>query len=285
MLRLIIASVVWAFSFGLIKHKLVMAGLDPFLIAFARLGISLLVFLPFLRVRRIDERTTRTLLGLGVIQYGVMYVAYLYSYRFLAAHEVALLTIFTPIFVAAIHDSTARCFHKVFMVSALLAVVGAGVIVWSGGAVQSKLTGFLLLQIANFAFAFGQVRYRSVMRRLEGVQDHQVFALLYLGGALFAMLPFLFSSGWQAVSVSPQQSLTLLYLGVVPSGLCFYLWNSGARKTNAGTLGVLNNAKIPLAVAVSLVVFRESTDLARLLIGGSVILAAAALAQWHARHE
>ena len=44
---LFIVSLIWAFSFGLIKDRL--AGLDANFVAAARLLISLLIFLPFLR--------------------------------------------------------------------------------------------------------------------------------------------------------------------------------------------------------------------------------------------
>ena len=45
---LVIVSLIWAFSFGLIKTYLV--GLDPFVVSGIRIGIALLVFLPFLRL-------------------------------------------------------------------------------------------------------------------------------------------------------------------------------------------------------------------------------------------
>jgi len=69
-----------------------------------------------------------------------------------------------------------------------------------------------------------------------------------------------------------KQAGTLLYLGVLASGLCFFWWNKGAVLTNAGTLAVFNNLKIPLAVAVSLLVFGESTDLPRLILGGGLMI-------------
>ena len=57
------------------------------------------------------------------------------------------------------------------------------------------------------------------------------------------------------------QWAVLAYLGIVASGLCFFLWNRGARLVSAGQLAVMNNLKIPLAVAVSLFVFREPANL------------------------
>jgi drug/metabolite transporter (DMT)-like permease len=48
-------------------------------------------------------------------------------------------------------------------------------------------------------------------------------------------------------------------------------------RVSAGMLAVFNNVKIPLAILVSLVFFRERTDLLRLALGGTLILTALAL--------
>jgi len=70
--------------------------------------------------------------------------------------------------------------------------------------------------------------------------------------------------------------LVLLYLGLLASGVGFFLWNVGATRVEAGILAVFNNVKIPLAVLVSLLFFREHADWLRLLCGGGII----ALALW-----
>ena len=79
---------------------------------------------------------------------------------------------------------------------------------------------------------------------------------------------------WQALRLTSQQLWTLAYLGIVPSGLGFFLWNAGARQSRAGTLAVMNNAKVPLAVVCSLLVFGESASLLRLALGAAVIIGA-----------
>ena len=93
---LFIVSLIWAFSFGLIKDRL--AGLDANFVAAARLLISLLVFLPFLRTRGLSRKLSLRLLAIGALQYGVMYITYIAAFNFLKAYEVALFTIFTPIY-------------------------------------------------------------------------------------------------------------------------------------------------------------------------------------------
>jgi len=85
--------------------------------------------------------------------------------------------------------------------------------------------------------------------------------------------------------LSSIQVATILYLGAIASGLGFFLWNIGARRVNTGTLAVFNNLKIPLAVAVSLLVFGESTNITRLLIGGMIIISALVLNEAFSRKK
>jgi drug/metabolite transporter (DMT)-like permease len=65
--------------------------------------------------------------------------------------------------------------------------------------------------------------------------------------------------------------VTIIYLGAVASGACFFLWNVGSTRVNAGTLAAINNAKIPLGIACSLLLFGEKADVPRLLVGGALM--------------
>ncbi|HBA92554.1 MAG TPA: EamA family transporter, partial [Anaerolineaceae bacterium] len=90
MIYLLVVSLIWAFSFGLIKGQL--TGLDANFVAAARLVISLAVFLPFLRLRNVPGRLRLRLILTGAVQYGLMYIAYTYAFQYLQAYEVALFT-------------------------------------------------------------------------------------------------------------------------------------------------------------------------------------------------
>jgi drug/metabolite transporter (DMT)-like permease len=79
--------------------------------------------------------------------------------------------------------------------------------------------------------------------------------------------------------LSLDESLVILYLGLVASGVGFFLWNYGASRVPAAVLAVMNNAKTPLGLVVSLVVFGESVRLARVLVGGVLIVLATVYAQ------
>lgn len=276
MRSLLAATLLWALSFGLIKRHL--SGLDPNFVAAARLLLALPLFLPLLRARGLGRGLALRLVAIGAIEYGVMYVVYIAAFRRAAAHEVALYTVLTPLYVALVHDAYARRFAWRNLGLAALAAVGAAVIVHRAEA-RVMWLGFGLLQVANLCFAWGQVAYRRERLRRPELRDHQVFALLYLGG-LAVTLPAATATGaWaSARGLGAAQVLSLLYLGVVASGLGFFLWNRGAVQVGPGALAVANNLKVPLGVVAALTIFGEQADLARLAIGGGLMVGAAALA-------
>jgi drug/metabolite transporter (DMT)-like permease len=283
MVYLLVVSLVWAFSFGLIKGNL--AGLDAVFVAGVRLLISLLVFLPFLRLKGLKRKLAWQLLGIGALQYGVMYITYIASYPYLKAYEIALFTIFTPIYVTLINDAMRRKFQPLHLELAVLAVLGTGVVVYGGMRQSEVLTGFLLVQISNLCFAFGQVAYKAVLPPEVKVKEQRLFGLLYLGGVLTTALASLFFTDWGAVAVTSSQLWTLLYLGVVASGISFFLWNMGARRVEVGTLAIFNDLKVPLSILVSLLVFGEEANVLRLLIGGGIVLAALVISERAGRRK
>ncbi|HYC72710.1 MAG TPA: EamA family transporter [Opitutaceae bacterium] len=272
---LLAVSLLWAFSFGLTKG--LTAGLDGTFVAAARLAFALAVFLPFFRWRGLGPRLAGGLAALGAVQFGLMYLAYNESFRHLQAYEVALLTLTTPILVTLLADALDRRFRPRALAAALLAVAGTAVVVFSGSSpLAPTAAGVLLVQASNLAFAAGQVSYRRIRLRHPALRDHEIFALPYAGAFALAAAAALVRTDLGALALSSQQWLTLAYLGLVASGLGFFLWNLGATRAAAGTLAVMNNAKVPLGVACSLLFFGESAAPVRL----TASLALLAVAVW-----
>lgn len=261
MVQLIVVSLIWAFSFGLIKRFL--GGVDSTFVSAARLGLALLVFLPFLRLRGVSVRLALSLAAIGAVQFGVMYLAYIESFRYLRAYEAALFTITTPILVTLIADAFDRTWRPRALLAAVLAVVGTGFVTFKSPELEVTLTGLAYVQLSNAAFAVGQVVYRKVRARHAAIRDRDVFAFLYAGAFLIALAAMVTKG--VSPSLTPPQLLTLVYLGVLASGVGFFLWNVGATRVSAGTLAVMNNAKVPLAVAVALIFFGEHAHLPSLL--------------------
>lgn len=278
MLYLFIASLVWAFSFGLINVNL--SALDPNFVAFCRFLFAIPFFLPFLSIKNISLKSAAQLIGIGVIQYGMMYVCYIKAYQYLSAHQVALFSMLTPIYVVIFHNIFVRKFTWFPMLMALLSILGGGIIYYKAAHQANLMTGFLLMQIANLCFAYGQVAYIRFRQHHVNYKDRAIYPLLFIGALCVTALTTTMSHGWQAVyQVSSSAWLTLIYLGSVSTGLCFYWWNKGALTTPPATLAVLNNMKGPLAIVVSLLFFHETANLLRLSMGLGLIMLATVLAQ------
>ncbi|WP_299773405.1 EamA family transporter [uncultured Pseudoteredinibacter sp.] len=273
---LAITSLIWAFSFGLIGNAL--KGIDPLQVADVRLMLALLVFLPFLKWQQTDRQEKWQLIAIGAIQYGVMYTCLLSSFRYLPSHLVALFTVLTPLYIVIIDSLRKRYFSIDYILAAALSVAGAAVIKAQNTEGADIWLGFALIQIANLAFAFGQVAYRDWKQARPELAHSAVFAWLYLGGALFTAFAAALISGKGPIPLeaNAQQWAVLLYLGLVASGLGFFMWNKGATLTTTGILAAFNNAVVPLAMFASLFIFAEAKggtveELTRLGLGAVLI--------------
>ncbi len=278
MIYLALVSIIWAFSFGLIGSSL--SGVDAFLVSTLRLGIASIIFLPFLRINGIGKIECLRLIAYGAIQFGLMYACYMKAYHFIPSHVVAIFSILTPVYVVLIHDLMKRTFFNSYIWVALLSVLGAASIKVKSVPSGDIWIGFGLMQAAGIAFAFGQVAYRNWKKANTQVPDQAVFGLLAIGGFICVGGFSLLVTDFAAVEITLNQWQSILYLGCVASGLGFFLWNKGATSSNPGTLAAFNNAVVPLAVIISLLVFGESEaldleDSLRLFVGSALIVGAA----------
>ncbi|TAG33216.1 MAG: EamA family transporter [Verrucomicrobia bacterium] len=279
---LLLVSLLWAFSPGLINRFL--GDLSSPLVATVRLGFTFLVFAAFLRLDLIAKRTAVWLVGIGSLQFGIMYLLYLQAFKHLQGHEVFLFTILTPLYVVLLDSAIDNKLVLRHALAAAISVLGAAVILERAVGTANVMLGFLFVQGANLCFAAGQVAYKRTRPALAHVPDRYLFAWMALGGfattGLIALALILDPDGHVSFSVfapTAVQWLVLAFLGLVASGAGFFLWNLGLTRVNAGTLAAINNAKIPLGVAVGLVIFREQTDNLAKLIASLALLAFAVL--------
>ncbi len=271
MIYLIAASLLWATVFGLIKAILV--DVDATTVALLRIGMSFLAFSVFLRPA--SFRQASTWMSLGAIQVGLMYVLYIRAYGYLQGHEVALLTITTPLFVTML-ASWRRGLSLNALAAAVLAVSAAAVLVRSGDLFAARFMGVWLMQASNFCFALGQVAYTRLFKLDDS--DPQVTAWLYLGALIVPAICLSVGIGEFSLPSQREQWISIVYLGLVPTALGFFLWNRGARAVSKTSLAVTNNLKIPLGTAIAWLLFGEQIALLPFLLSAVLFAAAYRLA-------
>ncbi|MEZ8285519.1 hypothetical protein BCU17_19295 [Vibrio splendidus] len=264
-------TLLWAFSFSLIGVYL--AGqVDAWFSVLMRVALAGIVFLPFLKFRGVSRKLIAKLMAIGGIQLGLMYCFYYQSFLLLSVPEVLLFTVFTPIYVTLIYDFLKGQFSPWYLVTAAIAVLGA-VFIKFAGINENFLVGFLVVQGANLCFAIGQVGYKVLMEKESTeLPQRTVFGYFYLGALCVASVAFMLLGNPEKLPTTTLQWGILLYLGLVASGLGYFMWNKGACMVNAGALAVMNNVLVPAGLVVNILIWNRDVDLVRLSIGGAVIL-------------
>ncbi|QKJ89133.1 DMT family transporter [Paramixta manurensis] len=268
---LIITTVLWAFSFSLIGVYL--AGqVDSVFAVLVRLGLAALVFLPFLRWRGYRPSTLLLYMLVGMLQLGVMYLISFQAYLYLSVSELLLFTVMTPLYVTLIYDViSGRRVRVGYALSAMLAVVGAAIIRYDKVS-DHFWFGLLLVQLANLCFALGMVGYKR-LQETRPMPQHTAFSWFYLGAVLAAVLAWYLWGNPQKLPTTGLQWGILLWLGVVASGLGYFMWNYGATQVDAGTLGIMNNMHVPAGLLVNLAIWQEQPHWPSFIVGAAVICA------------
>ncbi|MBB1272978.1 carboxylate/amino acid/amine transporter [Psychromonas sp. SR45-3] len=270
---LIAVTFLWAFSFSLIGVYL--AGqVDAWFSVLMRVALATIVFLPFLKLQQISIKVALQLMVCGAFQLGIMYGFYYQSFLYLSVPEVLLFTVMTPIYITLLNDLLDRRLNIGFIISALLAVIGAIAIRYEG-IDQGFLKGLLIVQGANLCFATGQVGYKRIIaKEREDLPQRTVFGWFFIG-ALTVVIPcYLVLGDPDKLPTTTLQWSILFYLGIVASGIGYFAWNKGATMVNIGTLAVANNLLIPAGIIVNVLFWNRDADILRLSIGASIILLA-----------
>ena len=239
-------TIIWAFSFSLIVVYL-SGYVDAWFSVLMRIGIATMIFLPFLRLKKIKAETIFRLTAIGAVQLGLMYCFYFQSFRFLTVPEVLLFSVFTPIYITLLNDILSKQFHKGHLLTASIAVLGAAYIQYSSIS-ENVFLGFIITQGANLCFAVGQVAYKYLLKstpELESTPKHTIFGLFFIGAFLVALIAFFIFGSTEKMPTTSVQWGILIYLGSVASGAGYFFWNQGVVKVNTGSLAIMNNALIP----------------------------------------
>ena len=259
MLYLIIVSILWSFSFGIIKFGL--TGLDSIFISFFRSLIAF-IFFSSLTVYNIKKFSFDTkLIIIGAIQFGLMYVFYIQSYQYLPAYLIATFTITTPIFVGLFSQALMKeSFSKNGILSVILVLIGSLMMRFNLANPLDYWFGFILIQCANMFFASGQIMFKKWHTENSDKDIVHNFSQMFFGATIVTSLFYFQTLDVQNI-LSTTNLLSLIFLGLCSTGIGFLLWNIGATKVSNTRLAIMNNVVIPLAVLNSFFIFGEDINI------------------------
>ncbi len=265
MIYLVLVSILWSFSFGIIKYGL--PGIDSAFISFMR-NLIALIFFSTLTIYNFKKFIfDLRLMLIGAIQFGLMYVLYIQSYEYLPAYLIATFTITTPIFVGLSSQFLINgSFSSKGVFAVILVLIGSLMMRFNIVNPIDYWIGFLLIQCANICFAIGQVMFKKWHSNNSSMDIIHNFSQMFLGAVLITSI-FFISNSFNTQLLTTSNLLALLFLGLVSTGFGFLAWNIGATKVSNEKLALMNNAVIPIAILNSYLIFGESISFSLLLPG------------------
>ena len=265
MAYLIAISILWSFSFGIIKYGL--AGIDSSFISFAR-NVIALTFFSSVTIYNIKKFSfDLKLVGIGALQFGLMYIFYIESYQYLPAYLIATFTITTPIYVVlASKYLNGNSLNRNGIYAILLVIIGSYLMRFSSLNLKDYMLGFVLIQCANIFFATGQILFKKWNDKNKDKDIVHNFSQLFFGATLITSIFYFLGSSESAI-LTQSNLFSLLFLGIISSGIGFLMWNIGATKVSAEKLAIMNNAVIPIAIFNSYLIFGEAINIILFLPG------------------
>ncbi|MBU1564189.1 MAG: DMT family transporter [Proteobacteria bacterium] len=165
------------------------------------------------------------------------------------------------------------------VVTALVGLFGAGLVISSGKELSfdiGYMKGYLLALICGLIWSSFSVGLAHVKVRKEPMTAFTLYA------AVLSAVLFVLSMPHAMPSLAALASA--VYLGCVPLGLSFFLWNRAMTGGNVVVIGFLSYLTPPLAVLLVAVVHHQVVS-GRVLLGMVVILVASLLGRILVKHE
>lgn len=258
MIYLILVSILWSFSFGIIKYGL--SGIDSSFISLMRNLIAFLFFASLTLYNFKKFIFDIKLISIGAIQFGLMYVLYIQSYQYLPAYLIATFTITTPIFIGIFSQLLQnKSFSLSGVFSILLVVLGSLMMRFNIVNPLDYWLGFFLIQCANICFAIGQIMFKKWYSKNTSVDIIYNFSQMFFGAVLITSM-FSIINSTNIGMLNTYNLFALLFLGLFSTGFGFLAWNLGSIQVSNERLAVMNNAVIPIAIFNSYLIFGEAIN-------------------------
>ncbi len=155
------------------------------------------------------------------------------------------------------------------MLTALIGMIGAGLVISSGKELNftsEYMQGYLLALACGLIWASFSVALSHIKMKEEPMTAFTIFA------ALLSTLLYISTMPHDVPSL--QSLLAAIYLGCVPLGLSFFLWNRAVTGGNMVIIGFLSYFTPPLAVLLVALIHGKTVS-AQVLLGMVIIIVAA----------
>lgn len=279
LLHIIAFAIVTVWGSTLISSKVLLQdGMREDEIFFARMVIAYLAIWT-LSPRRLwsdNWKDEALMLVLGVTGGSLYFISENYALRYTLANNVAFIVAISPlvtVLLAIVFTRTMKM-TRTLAVGSLLALVGVAFVIFLGkgacGSIELNPKGDLLALVATFSFGLYCLLLKKVSYRYSSVFiTRKVF-----GYGLLTTLPFFAIQSWQfplSRFLELPIAFNILFLGIVASFACFFLWSIVTKKLGACATANYIYVSPVATIVVSWLVLGETMTLMG-WIGSALIL-------------
>lgn len=276
-LAALITILIWGTTF--ISTKVLLNDFTPIEILFARFLIGFVVLLLVYPRRLVLQRRRQEWLfvAAGASGIALYYLLENVALTLTSASNVGVIITIAPFFTALLSFLFLRQEKPrwLFFAGFLAAIVGVGLISYSGSRMRLNPMGDLLALLAALAWAV----YAILTRKISALGHHPVqatrrvffYGLLFMLPLLFLLFLMDFRLGFERFA-NPVNTGNILFLGLGASALCFVTWN-----TAVGILGAVKTSVyiylVPVVTVTASVLLLGEPLTPALVIGALLTLA------------
>lgn len=244
--------------------------LPPFLTAGIALLIGSLVALPWSRFQWRLARVPASTLALGIYGlFGYHFLLFL-AFRTAPAVQANLVNYLWPLLIvvlAPVFNKNIRLKLRQVM-AAVAGFVGAALVMTGGNAIN---TDFNLGYLAALASAFIWATYSLMTQRVASFHTSAIGTFGLVSGVLSLACHFALES---PTTLNLQDVALLIWMGLGPLGLAFYLWDAALKNGNAQQIGLLSFIT-PLGSTLLLLIDRQEALSPLVALAGVLIIGGA----------
>jgi drug/metabolite transporter (DMT)-like permease len=270
--------VFWASAFVGIRAAAV--DFSPGALALGRLAVGSLALTALVAIRRPGLPTLGQLLPIlliGVLWFGVYFLALNAAEREVDAGTAALLVNVAPILVAVFSGLfLGEGFPPRLLIGCLIALAGVALISFasSGGPGGATVVGIVLCFVSALAYAIAVTIQKPLLRTLSGL------TITWLGCTIGAVvcLPFLPQLLAELPVATSASTGWLVFLGIFPTAIAFTTWAYALKRTTAGRLGSMTYLVPAIAILIGWVLLGEVPAVLS-FVGGAIAIAGVVVAR------
>ncbi len=272
----VVTMVLWASAFVGIRYA--GANYGPGSLAFGRLlvgALALGAIAVATGVKLPPRAAWPGIVGSGVFWFAIYMVALNWGERYTDAGTAALVIGVGPILAAILAGVVLKeKLSSRLVIGLAIAFGGAAAVGLSGGTGSSTTSGVLLCLLAASGYAVGVVLQKPALKHASALQATTFGCVV---GAV-ACLPFAGEFVGDVARAPLSATISVVYLGLLPTALAFYTWAYALSRTTTGKLGATTYAVPAIVVLLSWLLLDEVPGLVAVL-GGVVCLVGVAVSR------